>query len=493
MSKELLLVIEAVANEKDVERDVIFNAMEEALAAASKKLIDPLAEVKVKIDRKTGNYKTFRLWHVIDEEAELENSKAQFYVDVANEKGHEVKVGDIIEEPVESIDFGRISAQSARQVILQKVKEAERRKLMASFKEKIGKVVFGEVKRVTREFVLIDLGDNADGFLPRSETLPKENFKMGDKIRACLVEMDETSRNYPIRLSRIANEMISALFELEVPEIAEEVIEIVAIARDPGSRSKVAVKTNDGRIDPVGACVGMRGTRVQSITNELNGERIDIILWDDNPVQYVINSLAPAEIVSIVQDEDRNSIEVAVKEDQLSQAIGRNGQNVRLASELTGWKLNVMPESEAEEKHQKELNNQIQLFINALDVEEDIAGVLVEEGFTQLEEVAYVSLEEMLEIEGFNEEIANELQERAKTALLTQALSNKKKPQDDLLNMQGMTKELAHTLAENDIATMEDLAELAVDDLLDVVEMDRKLAADLILTARKPWFEGADE
>ncbi|MCF6764268.1 transcription termination factor NusA [Thiotrichales bacterium 19S3-7] len=489
MSKELLLVIEAVANEKEVEREVIFQAMEEALAAASKKLIDSLAEVQVVIDRKNGDYTTYRVWEVIAEDAELENSKAQFYVDVANEKGHDVVVGDIIREEIESVDFGRISAQSARQVILQKVKEAERAKLIESFKGRVGKVLYGEVKRVTREFILIDLGDQADGILPRNALLPKETFKVGDKARAVLTEIDDTSRNYPLRLSRIANEMVEALFELEVPEISEEVIEIVGIARDPGSRCKIAVKTNDGRIDPVGACVGMRGTRVQSITNELKGERIDIILWDDNPVQYVINALSPAEIVSIIQDEDSTTIDVAVKEDQLSQAIGRNGQNVRLASELTGWRLNVMPESEAQEKQDKEAQNQIKLFMEALDVEEDVAMVLFEEGFTQLEEVAYVPLEEMLAIDGFNEDIANELQERAKTALLTQALSNKKLPADDLLHMEGMDEALANQLAQADIITMEDLAEQAVDDLLDVVEIDRERAAELILTARKPWFE----
>ncbi|MCF6775599.1 transcription termination factor NusA [Thiotrichales bacterium 19X7-9] len=489
MSKELLLVIEAVANEKEVEREVIFHAMEEALAAASKKLIDALAEVKVVIDRTTGDYNTYRLWEVIAEDAELENPKAQFYVDVANEKGHSVKVGDVIEEEIESVDFGRISAQSARQVILQKVKEAERAKLIESFKDRIGKVLYGEVKRVTREFILIDLGDQADGILPRSELLPKETFKVGDKARAVLTELDETSRNYPLRLSRIANEIVEALFELEVPEISEEVIEIVGIARDAGSRCKIAVKTNDGRIDPVGACVGMRGTRVQSITNELKGERIDIILWDDNPVQYVINALSPAEIVSIIQDEDSNTIDVAVKEDQLSQAIGRNGQNVRLASELTGWRLNVMPESEAQEKQDKEAQSQIKLFMEALDVEEDVAMVLFEEGFTQLEEVAYVPLEEMLAIDGFNEDIVSELQERAKTALLTQALSNKKVPADDLLTMEGMDEILANQLAEAGIITMEDLAEQAVDDLLDVIEIDRERAAELILTARRPWFE----
>ncbi|MCF6768128.1 transcription termination factor NusA [Thiotrichales bacterium 19S11-10] len=489
MSKELLLVIEAVANEKEVEREIIFQAMEEALAAASKKLIDSLAEVKVVIDRKSGLYKTYRLWEVIAEDAELENPKAQFYVDVANEKGHDVSVGDIIEEEIESVDFGRISAQSARQVILQKVREAEREKLIERFKNQIGKVFYGEVKRVTRDFILIDLGDRSDGMLPRDKLLPKETFKVGDKVRAVLAEIDDTSRNYPLRLSRIANEMVEALFELEVPEISEEVIEIVAIARDAGTRCKIAVKTNDGRIDPVGACVGMRGTRVQSITNELKGERIDIILWDDNPVQYVINALSPAEIISIIQDEDKNTIDVAVKEDQLSQAIGRNGQNVRLASELTGWKLNVMAESEAQERQNKEAQSKVKVFMDALDVDEDVATVLFEEGFTQLEEVAYVSLEEMLEIEGFNEDIAQELQERAKTALLTQALSNKKRPADDLLSMEGMDESLAQELANAGIITMEDLAEQAVDDLLDVVEIDRERAAELILTARRPWFE----
>jgi transcription termination/antitermination protein NusA len=487
MSKELLLIIETVANEKEVEKAIILEAMEEALAAATAKTITGDCHIKVTIDQKTGEYTAKRVWTVVDEDAEIENYHAELYVDIANEKGHDVQVGDTIEEDVEVAEFGRISAQAAKQIIVQKVRAAERKKVIARFREKIGKLVYGSVKRVTREFIIVDIGDNAEGLIYRTELLPREIFRINDNMRACLVEIDEEAKGHQLFLSRIDNRMVTSLFELEVPEISEELIEIVDITRDPGSRSKIAVKTNDGRIDPVGSCVGMRGSRVQSITNELQGERIDIVLWDANPAQYVINSLSPAEVVSIIQDEDRHSMDVAVKEEELAQAIGKNGQNVKMASELTGWKLNVMAESQAEEKQQEELQSTMQVFMGALDVEDDIAAVLVEEGFSNLEEVAYVAAEEIAEIEGFDEEIASELQERAKNALLTQAISATK-PADDLLAMEGMDESLANTLAENGIITMEDLAELAVDDLQDVVDIDDKKAAQLILTARAPWF-----
>ena len=487
MSKELLLIIETVANEKEVEKAIILEAMEEALAAATAKTIAGDCDIKVTIDQKTGEYTAKRVWTVVDEDAEIENYHAELYIDVANEKGHDVQIGDTIEEDVEVAEFGRISAQAAKQIIVQKVRAAERKKIIARFREKIGKLVYGSVKRVTREFIIVDIGDNAEALIYRTELLPREIFRINDNMRACLVEIDEEAKGHQLFLSRIDNRMVTSLFELEVPEISEELIEIVDIARDPGSRSKIAVKTNDGRIDPVGSCVGMRGSRVQSITNELQGERIDIVLWDANPAQYVINSLSPAEVVSIIQDEDRHSMDVAVKEEELAQAIGKNGQNVKMASELTGWKLNVMAESQADEKQQEELQTTMQIFMDALDVEDDIAAVLVEEGFSNLEEVAYVAAEEIAEIEGFDDEIAAELQERAKNSLLSQALSATK-PADDLLAMEGMDESLANTLAENGIITMEDLAELAVDDLQDVVDIDDKKAAQLILTARAPWF-----
>jgi transcription termination/antitermination protein NusA len=487
MSKELLLIIETVANEKEVDKAIIVEAMEEALAAATAKTIQGECNVKVIIDPKTGEYSAKRVWTVVAEDYEIENYHSELYIDVALEKGHNVSVGDIIEEDVTVAEFGRISAQAAKQIIIQKVRSAERKKVIEQFKDKIGKLVYGSVKRVTREFIILDIGDDAEAIIYRSDLLPREVFRINDNMRACLVEIDEEAKGHQLILSRIDKRMLTALFELEVPEISEELIEIVDVARDPGARSKIAVKTNDGRIDPIGACVGMRGARVQSITNELQGERVDIILWDSNPAQYVINSLAPAEVVSLIQDDDKLSMDVAVKEDQLAQAIGRNGQNVRMAADLTGWNLNVMPESDAEEKQQEELQTLMQKFVSALDVDEDIAGVLVEEGFSSLDEIAYVSLDEVASIDGFDEDIASELQERAKNFLLEEAFSAKK-PSRCLLEMEGMTTELANQLAESEVITMEDLAELAVDDLLDIITISGDEAAKLILTARAPWF-----
>lgn len=488
MSKDLLLVIESVANEKNVEKEIIFTAMEDALAMATCKKYGIDMKVKVHIDRSSGDYYAQRLWDVVDEEAEVDNPHTQMYVDIAQEKGYDVQVGDQIVENIEAAEFGRIAAQSAKQVIVSKVREAERKKSMQTFQSKIGKILFGEVKRVTRDFIIVDLGDNAEGLLPRSELIPKEIFRINDKIRATLVKIDPDAKGHNLILSRSDKSMLRALFELEVPEIAEEEMEIISIAREAGSRSKIAVKSNDKRIDPVGACVGMRGSRVQAIINELNGERIDIVLYDDNPAQYVINALSPAEVVSIVQDEDQGSMDIAIKEDQLSIAIGKNGQNVKLASELTGWVLNIMPESQAEASKQAEMQAIAKLFVDSLDVESDIAEVLVDEGFTTLEEVAYIDPEEILNIEGFDQEIADELQERAKTALLTQALSNEKKPADDLLALEGMTEEFAHILAEHDIITQEDLAEQSVDDILDIVDADAEQIGEIILAARAPWF-----
>ena len=488
MSKDLLLVIESVANEKNVDKEIIFSAMEEALAMATSKKYATNMDIKVQIDRLTGDYHAKRIWTVVAEDSIVENSDAEIYEDIAQEKGYSVKAGDVITEEIEAAEFGRIAAQAAKQVIVAKVREAERKKSMMQFQSKLGKILFGEVKRVTREFLIVDLGDNAEGLLPRSELIPKEIFRMNDKIRACLVKIDPEAKGHNLILSRSSKKMLEALFELEVPEIAEQEMEIVNIAREPGSRAKVAVKSNDKRIDPVGACVGMRGSRVQAIINELNGERVDIVLWDENPAQYVINAISPAEVVSIIQDEDKGTMDLAIKEDQLSIAIGKNGQNVKLASELTGWVLNMMPESQAEENKQAELQKLTNLFVEALDVETDIAEVLVDEGFTNLEEVAYVDSEEMLNIEGFDLEIVQELQERAKTALLTQALSSEKRPAADLLALEGMTEEFANILAENDILTQEDLAEQSVDDILDIVDAEPEEIGEIILKARAPWF-----
>ncbi|MFZ9034968.1 MAG: transcription termination factor NusA [Francisellaceae bacterium] len=492
MSKELLLVIETVANEKEVSKDLLFEAMEEALAMATKKRFREDVSICVIIDRKTGDFDTFRQWSIVPEDHEIENYAAELYVDVAREKGHDVEVGDILEEQLESIEFGRIAAMTAKQVIMQKVREAERQKVMARFADKIGRIVYGEVKRTTRDFVIVDLGDDAEGILYRNEMLPKEHYRLNDKLRACVIKLDPEAKGYQIILSRASKKMLEALLALEVPEVDEQLMDIIEIARDPGSRSKVAVKSNDKRIDPVGACVGMRGSRIQAITNELNGERIDIVLWDDNPAQFVINSLSPAEVVSIVQDEDKKQMDVAVKENQLSQAIGKSGQNVRLATALTGWHINVMPESQHEEKKRAEMQVTMEQFIAALDIDANVAEVLVSEGFSSLEEVAYVDPAEMMEIEGFDQEIVEELQERAKTALISEALAGEK-PAEDLLNLEGMQREWAEKLAKNGIITMEDLAELGVDDLTDIVKMDDDKAAALIMAARAPWFENNED
>ena len=492
MSRELLLVIETVANEKEVSKELLFAAMEEALAMATKKRFEEGADIVVKIDRKTGDYEAFRQWAVVDEDHEIENYAAELYVDVAQEKGHDVKIGDILTEPVESVEFGRIAAMTAKQIIMQKVRDEERRIMVSKFRDKVGKIVYGEVKRATRDFLIIDLGNDAEGVLPRKELLPKENYRLNDKLRACILRIDDDAKGHQIILSRANKKMLHALLILEVPEVAEELMDLVAIARDPGSRAKVAVKSNDKRIDPVGACVGMRGSRIQAIINELQGERVDIVLWDDNPAQFVINALAPAEVSSLVQDEDKQSMQVAVKEDQLSQAIGKNGQNVRLATALTGWHINVIADTVAEKTQQEEEQKSIQLFMEALDIDQDVAEVLIGEGFSSLEEVAYVAREEMLGIDGFDNEICEELQERAKTALISQALAGNK-PAENLIVMEGMTAEWADTLAQNEVITMEDLAELAVDDLREIISISEEQAAALIMIARAPWFVEGNE
>lgn len=492
MGKEILLVAEAVSNEKGVDAEIIFEALELALATATKKRFDEDSNIEVNIDRITGEYETFRSWEVVDDDV-LALLGTQFTTEEAIEENPDLKPGDVHTAQIENVDFGRIAAQTAKQVIVQKVREAEREQVVDEYRDRIGELISGSVKKVTRDNVIVDLGNNAEGLLPREELVGREIYRMGDRIRAMLMEVRSEVRGPQLYLSRASSEMLIELFRIEVPEIAEEVIELKAAARDPGSRAKIAVKTNDGRIDPVGACVGMRGARVQAVSNELANERIDIILWDDNAAQFVINAMAPAEIESIVVDEDTNSMDVAVAEDNLAMAIGRGGQNVRLASELTGWEVNVMSVEAWEEKQQQEAGGQVDLFISALDVDDDIASVLVEEGFTSLEEVAYVPLEEMLAIEGFDEDIANELRSRAKDALLTKALATEEQlegdePAEDLLNMDGMDSVLASVLAKRGVITMEDLAEQAVDELLDVDGMTEERAAALIMKAREPWF-----
>ena len=492
MSKEILMVAEAVSNEKGVSEDIIFEAIELALATATKKRYDEESDIEVTIDRESGDYVTRRKWLVVPD-TELALLGTQFTTEEAIEVNNDLVPGDVHEEVVENVGFGRIAAQTAKQVIVQAVREAERAQVVDQYKDRMGELLAGTVKKVTRDNIILDLGNNAEGLLPRSELVGRETFRMNDRVRAVLLEINEESRGPQLVLSRACKEMLIELFKIEVPEISEGVIQIRSAARDPGSRAKIAVKTGDQRIDPVGACVGMRGSRVQAVSNELDTERVDIILWDDNPAQLVINAMSPAEVESIVVDEDSNTMEVAVAEDNLAQAIGRGGQNVRLASDLTGWTINVMSTDEAIEKQEAEAGEVMETFMNALDVDEDVAGVLVEEGFTTVEEVAYVPLEEMADIEGFDEDIAEELRARAKDALLTMAIASEEEigsnePAQDLLEMRGMEKQLAYVLANVGVITMEDLAEQSVDELMEIEGMTEERAAELIMTAREPWF-----
>ena len=489
MSKEILLVVDSVSNEKGVAREVIFEALEQALVAATKKRFDTdEINIRVSIDRRTGEYSTFRFWEVVaDEDHEI--PAMQLAISDVEEKG--LKLGDIVEESVPSIEFGRIAAQTAKQVIVQKVREAERALVVDAYRDRIGEILSGTVKKSTRDGIIVDLGANAEAYLAKEEMLPRENFRMGDRVRAVLYAVNSEGRGAQLLLSRASPEMLIELFRIEVPEIGEEIIAIRAAARDPGVRAKLAVKSNDHRIDPQGACIGMRGSRVQAVSGELGGERVDIVLWDDNPAQFVINALQPAEISSIIVDEDSHSMDVAVEEDQLAMAIGRGGQNVRLASDLTGWRLNVMTVADAQAKQETEAQKFVDNFVVDLGVDEDIAGILVNEGFTTLEEVAYVPLEELLAIEEFDEDLVEALRQRAKDALLTKALVSEegaKEPADDLLAMEGMERKLAFALAARGIVTMEDLAEQAIDDIADIEGITPESAAQLIMKAREPWF-----
>jgi N utilization substance protein A len=497
MSKEILLVAEAVSNEKGVSKEIIFEAIESALAAAAKKRYeDENATIRVDIDRRTGDYETFRSWLVVSNDV-VPGLGDELTLEEALEIDTNLQPGDTYETQIENPEFGRIAAQAAKQIIVQKVREAERAQVVEQYEHRVGELIGGTVKKVTRDNVIVDLGNNAEGLLPKEELIGREIMRMGDRVRAILFDVRPENRGPQLMLSRARPAMLIELFRIEVPEIAEDVIEIKGAARDPGSRAKIAVKSSDKRIDPVGACVGMRGARVQAVTNELGGnERIDIVLWDDNPAQLVINAMAPAEVASIVMDEETNTMDVAVVEENLAQAIGRGGQNVRLASELTGWEINVMTEADAAEKQNAEASGFIDSFIKSLDIDEDFATLLVEEGFTTLEEIAYVPMEELLSIEGLDEEVAAELRDRAKDVLLTQAIASEEQleeaqPADDLLGMDGMDKHLALVLASKGICTMEDLAEQSVDDLLDIDDMTEEKAAELIMTARKPWFEGS--
>lgn len=496
-SKEILMVVDAVSNEKGIEREIIFDAIEAALATASKKLSGQDIDVRVAIDRDSGEYETFRRWEVFEDDSEeFEDPDTQIKLTYAREKNPDIQPGEFIEEPMASVEFGRIAAQAAKQVIVQKVRDAERARVVEAYQDRVGELVMGVVKRLDKGNIILDLGENIEAIVTRDEMIPRESVRPGDRLRGFLKDVRSEPRGPQLFVSRTAPELLIELFKLEVPEVGEGLIDILGAARDPGSRAKIAVKSNDPRIDPVGACVGMRGSRVRAVSNELSDERVDIILWDENMAQFVINAMSPAEVVSIVVDEERHAMDIAVEDEQLSQAIGRGGQNVRLASELTGWEINVMSASQLAEKTDEETQEAQQLFITQLDVDEEVANILVQEGFTSIEEVAYVPLEEMIQIEEFDEDVVNELRNRAKDVLLTRALVQEeqleeKQPAEDLLNMEGMDQHLAYVLASRDVITMEDLAEQSVDELMEIEGMDEERAAQLIMTARAPWF--ADE
>jgi N utilization substance protein A len=487
MSREILLLVDALAHEKNVDRDVIFTALELALASATKKKYDIGVDIRVEIDKESGEYQSYQCWTIIPEEL-IENLDAE--IAPSDERAKGKLENEVIKESIDSVEFGRIGAQAAKQVILQKVREAEREQILNDFLARDEKLVSGQIRRMERGNAIIEIG-RLDAVLPREQMIPKENLRVGDRIRAILLKIDDNIRGPQVVLSRTDPEFLKRLFELEVPEIEEGLLEIMSASRDPGLRSKIAVKANDQRLDPVGTCVGMRGSRVQAVTGELAGERVDIVLWSIEPAQFVINAMAPAEVTSIVVDEDKHSMDLAVSEDQLAQAIGRGGQNIRLASELTGWELNILTEEESDQKTKDEYASVSQLFIEKLDVDADVADILVQEGFSTIEEVAYVPIEEMVQIAAFDEGTVTELRSRATAAILTDAIAKEEKvaePAEDLLSMDGMDVDTAKLLASKGIVSMEDLAELAADELLDLVKVDEEKAKHLIMTARAPWF-----
>lgn len=495
--KDVLLVVDVFSNEKDIEKEIIFQAIESALESATVSRYAFPILARVSIDRITGENTTFRRWQVVEESAEfpggIEFPTTQISLQVAQIDEPEIEVDDFVEDDIEAVEFGRISAQAAKQVIIHKVREAERKKVADAYMDKVGELVTGVIKRIEKGSVYMDLGGNADAYIPREHMIPRESVRVGDRIRGYLKEVRTEVRGPQLFVSRTAPELVLALFRLEVPEVGEGMINVLGAARDPGSRAKVAVQKNDLRIDPVGACVGMRGSRVQTISNELNGERIDVILWNENDAQFVINAMAPAEIESIVVDEDKHTMDVAVSSDSLSQAIGRGGQNVRLATELTGWELNVRDADEVNKDSEEVLHKLVEEFKQQLNVDQDIATVLVEVGFNTVEEIAYVPSSEMLEIDGFDAELVETLRSRAKDILLINAIASEEKietaePAEDLLTMEGMSEELAFELASKGIITMDDLAEQAVDDLLDFAGVNEEVAAKLIMKAREPWF-----
>ena len=495
MSKELLLVVDAVAAEKGVPESVILEAIEAALASAAKKrYVDQDVLVRVAIDPKDGSYETFRRWEVVADDVVMESPDRQIRLMDALDESEDVEVGDFIEEGIENPDFGRIAAQAAKQVIVQRVREAERQQVVDAWKDRVGELITGAVKRAERGNIYVDLGGNAEGFIPKDKGIPRDVLRAGDRVRGYLFDVRSEPRGPQLFISRAAPEFMMELFKLEVPEVGQGLVSIMACARDPGDRAKIAVLAHDNRTDPIGACIGMRGSRVQAVSNELNGERVDIILWSDNPAQFVINAMAPAEVQSIVVDEDKHSMDLAVAEDQLAKAIGKGGQNVRLASRLTGWQLNVMTQDQVTAKSEAEQANARKLFMDKLEVDEEIAGILVSEGFSTVEEIAYVPAAELLAVEGFDEDIVEELRARARDALLTEALAVEEeiedhKPTEELLSLPGMDEHTAYILASRGVVSRDDLAELAVDEIIDIEGMDEEHAAKLIMAARQHWFQ----
>ncbi|NJD34419.1 MAG: transcription termination/antitermination protein NusA [Betaproteobacteria bacterium] len=489
MSRELLLLVDALAREKNVPRDIVFGALEMALASATKKRTNDEADVRVDIDRESGEYESFRRWLVVPDDM-VENPEQQIGLTAAQKQIPDIALEDFVEEELEPIDFGRIGAQAAKQVILQKIRDAEREQLLNDFLDRKEFLVSGTVKRMERGSAIIEAG-RSEALLPRDQMIPKENLRPGDRVRAWLMKIDRQARGPQLILSRTAPEFIMKLFELEVPEIEDGLLEIKAAARDAGMRAKIAVKSNDPRVDPIGTCVGMRGSRVTAVTNELSGERVDIILWSADPAQFVIGALAPAEVQSIVVDEEKHAMDVVVDEDNLAIAIGRGGQNVRLASELTGWTINLMTIEESQKRSETEHSSIRSLFIEKLDVDEEVANILIEEGFSTLEEIAYVPLAEMLEIEAFDEATVTELRERARNVLLTEAIVDEEqleKVADDLLSLEGMDKSLAAKLAKNGVTDRDALADLATDELIEMTGIDAARATALITVARAHWF-----
>ena len=495
MSKELLLVVDAVANEKGVPREVIIEAIEAALASAAKKRYpEQDVAIRVVVDPKDGSYETFRRWEVVADDVVMESPDRQLRMMDAVDESDGVEVGDFIEEQIESAEFGRIAAQAAKQVIVQRVREAERQQVVDAWKDRVGELVNGTVKRVERGNIYVDLGGNAEAFIPKDKGIPRDILRTGDRVRGYLYDVRSEQRGPQLFISRAAPEFMMELFRLEVPEVGQGLVDIKACARDPGDRAKIAVLAYDNRTDPIGACIGMRGSRVQAVTNELNGERVDIVLWSDNPAQFVINAMAPAEVQSIIVDEEKHSMDLAVAEELLAKAIGKGGQNVRLASRLTGWQLNVMTADQVQAKSEAEQAVARQLFVDKLEVDEEIAGILVAEGFSTVEEIAYVPVGELLAVEGFDEDIVEELRARARDALLNEALAaeeelDEHQPAEDLLTLEGMDEATAYVLASRGVRTREDLAELAVDEITDIEDMDEERASALIMESRKHWFE----